>query len=388
MKLAPLMPLQHFETGKTLARDGRLSEACDAFRQATQLDPSLIGAWVNLCVLSKNLGRVGEAEYAIAAAFTHSGQTADFSEEAEHIYNVLHWHLALLELAKGNLHEGFALFRSRFHGGTNWQRFESPKPLWRGEDLNGKTILITAEQGHGDMLMMARYLPLLKQKGAKIIFQTHPALVDYFTGWDFVDHVVSVREPIRMDFDYHAPIFDLPYRFGTDTQTIPAAVPYLPVAKNSNPLNSAKRKIGIVWAGQKDNPRDHLRSLKLVDILPLFSAPDTQFYNLTRERSDSDATLLAEYGVIDLTADLHNFAASAGFINQMDLVISCDTATAHLAGGLGKPVYVALPFAPDWRWGYERSDSPWYPTMRLFRQPHIGDWTPVVSDIKSAITKA
>lgn len=379
-------PHAWFRYGLALSKLDRDEEAVEAYRQALSLDPTLMAALVNLCISFKNLGRFKDAETALRQALTLSGQTLATDEDAEKSYTVLHWHLALLELVVDDYIKGFAHFRARFHGGTNWIRNEKEEPLWRGEDLQGRTLRVTAEQGHGDTLMMARYLPLLKERGASVIFQPHPALTRYLSGWQGADDIVAYGTSPARHADFQVPIFDLPYRFQTSFETLPASVPYLPVP--SNPSGIVPRSIGLIYAGQPDNVRDKSRSLSLIALTELFELKDYRFHNLTRDLKSGDTDILARYGVHDHSPDIHDFADSARLIAAMDLIITCDTATAHLAGGMGRPVWVLLPFSPDWRWGLERETCPWYPTMRLFRQKIRGDWSDVMKRVHHALESA
>ena len=387
-RLNPAAPKAWLRYGLALNRFERDEEAATAYRRAADLDPRFIAAWVNLCISLKNIGQPNEALATIRRAMALAGQNTSTDDAAEESYGLLHWHLALLELALDDYHNGFAHFRARFKGGTNWRRTNAI-PLWRGEDLCGKTILITAEQGHGDTLMMARYLPLLKQRGARVVFQPHPALTRLFAGWDGVDDVVAWgAEPPPCNVT--APVFDLPYRFGTEIPTLPP-----PCGegwggegdgKSGVHIQEHQRSCGVVWAGQPDNVRDHLRSLPLDVFADIFSAPNYAFYNLTRDLKDGDTETMARHGVTNLAPQIVDFADAAQIVAQLDLVITCDTAMAHLAGSMGKPVWILLPFVPDWRWGYGRDTSPWYPSARLFRQTRRGDWVEVIQRVREAIT--
>ncbi|HXE42241.1 MAG TPA: hypothetical protein VN516_04370, partial [Candidatus Baltobacteraceae bacterium] len=280
----------------------------------------------------------------------------------------------------------FARYRARFKDLGDLKRPNFAQPLWRGEDLTGKTILVCDEQGYGDTLMFCRYLPLLKARGAKVIFSVHPVLEPLFTGWSGADTVIVHGQPVPA-FDFHAATFDLPHRFGTTLETIPAKVPYLPLpeldaATRLDP--TSKKKIAVVWGGSPLHKNDENRSIPLSVFAEVFEE-DAQFYSLNRDMKPGDAELLPRLPVINLALRLKNFADAAQFIRQCDLVITCDTATAHLAGGLGGKVWVLLPFAPDWRWLLNRDDSPWYPSMRLFRQARAGDWAEVISRVKKAL---
>jgi Flp pilus assembly protein TadD len=372
--------------GLTLNAFQRDEEAIAAYRRVTELEPKLATGWINLSVSLKNAGQFREAETSILNGIANTGVPLSIDEDAEADYGLLHWHLALSKLGFGEYREGFAYFRARFKGGTSWKRLDDPRPLWRGENLQGKTILVTAEQGHGDMLMMARYLPLLKSQGAKALFQTHPALLPYFSGWNGVDEVISTDAPLGIAFDFHVPVFDLPYRFQTTRETIPSQ-PYLPLpeADDKTRLSAKGRKIGVVWAGQSKNIRDKIRSIPLDVFGEIFSAADATFYNLTYEVQPEQAAFLKQHNIINLVPQIRSFADTARYVSQLDLIITCDTAIAHLAGGMGKPVWILLPFNPDWRWGYEEKNTPWYPTARLFRQNRSGDWADVMQRVREAL---
>ncbi|MER2520670.1 MAG: tetratricopeptide repeat-containing glycosyltransferase family protein [Bdellovibrionales bacterium] len=367
--------------GIALARVERHEEACASFRRAVSLDSSLVAAWANLCVSSKALGRFREAEDSIRRALSAAGATAGLAEQDENSYSFLHWHLALLELLRNDYRAGFAHFRARFVGGTDWIRHKFSQPLWRGEDLRGKTLLVTTEQGHGDAIMLARYLPLLKARGARVLFQAHPALARLFEGWSGADKIIPLGQAPDEGFDYHTAIFDLPYRFGTSFEMVPASMPYI---SHLSPDSATRLQpngspaVGVIWAGHPGNLRGLNRSVPLADFAPLFGVSGFRFFNLTRDMREGEADLLPRYPMTDLSGRLSDFADTARFMQQMDLIITCDTATAHLAGALGKPVWTLLPFVADWRWGAQGDSCPWYPTMRLFRQEVAGDWGAVV----------
>jgi lipoprotein NlpI len=374
VKLLPKAPRAWLRYGLALSRLGRDEEACDAYRRALTLDPTLVNAWVNLCFSSKSLGRVDEAEAAIRLAITSAGLTFDTDENAEERYSYPHYHLALIDLLRGRYREGFSYFRSRFKGGTDWRRMESSRPLWRGADLKGKTILVTAEQGFGDTLMVARYVPLLKARGARVVFQVQPALARLFRAWPSADAVIAIGEPVGDAFDTHVPIFDLPYVFGTTLETVPAAVPYLPLMQPEAKTvlaGDGRPKVGVIWAGQPGNIRGKNRTLPLAVFSELFRETGCQFFNLTRDIKPGDADLLKSHGVTDL-----------------DLIITCDTATAHLAGGMGKKTWVLLPFVADWRWGLVPDTCAWYPTARLFKQRQRDDWSDAVSAVHAGLRDA
>lgn len=399
--------------GVALNRLGRDEEALPYYKEALRLKPDWTEVWDNIGQTYQNLNRLDEAEAAYHRCIACAGQTIadeDSRRVDEREYGGRHWHLALLELLMGNLKSGFSRYRARFKDVKGLEREPWPRPVWQGEDLAGKTILVMDEQGAGDCLMMMRYLPLLKERGARVFLYVSPALAPLFEGWGCVDTLYRRGETIA-DFDYYASIFDLPYAFGTTLETIPAKVPYLPVLAGGEDVlrlcegqrpeaiqncsddsgwlryarNDRRAKIGVVWAGAPLHKHDRKRSLPISAFERLFQIKDFQFYSFNRDKREGDDAVLQACGVIDLAPALNSFADSARLMGQMDLVISCDTATAHLAGGLGRPVWTLLPFAPDWRWMTAREDSPWYPTMRLFRQKTSGDWAGVMESVERAL---
>lgn len=388
-----LLPDNHrawFGYGVALNRLDCNEEAITAYKRSLELNPQRADIWDNLAQTYQSLGRLEEAEATFIKTIDVAGQTisdeaARAVDEAE--YGNRHWHLALMELLRGKYIQGFARYRSRFKDVGGLSRPKFSKPVWKGENLNGKTILVCDEQGYGDTLMMARYLPLMKQQGAKIIFSVHPVLKPLFDGWFAADEVIVHGDTVT-NYDCYASVFDLPYCFKTTLETIPTTAPYLPVPEASTATdikNSGKPKIGVVWGGSPLHKNDARRSVPLRIFGSLFSNANFDFYSFNRDLKPGDKELLQNYPLTDLTPRLNNFANAARLVQQMDLIITVDTATAHLAGGLGKKTWVLLPFAPDWRWLTDRNDSPWYPTMRLFRQGKIGDWENVITRVSAAL---
>ncbi len=388
--LAPEDPRGWFGIGVVYSRLNRDSDALAFYQEALRLRPEWVEGWDNLGQTFQNLNLVDEAERAFRRCVACAGQTIENEDSRavdEKEYGSRHWHLALLELLKGDLKRGFARYRSRFHEVEGLAREPWPRPVWQGEKLDGKILLVMDEQGMGDCLMMARYLPLLKERGAKVKLHIAAPLIPLFKEWSAVDEVFAKGERIS-DFDFYASIFDLPYAFQTTLETIPAETPYLPLpsadAETKLEIDGLP-KIGVIWAGAPLHKHDWKRSVPLEIFQTLFEEKDFRFYSFNRDKRKGDEAILSACGVTDLAPLLVDFAASARLMGQMDLIISCDTATAHLAGGLGKRVWTLLPFAPDWRWLLNREDSPWYPTMRLFRQRESGDWADVMTRVRSAL---
>jgi ADP-heptose:LPS heptosyltransferase len=260
--------------------------------------------------------------------------------------------------------------------------------LWDGSDISGKTILLYTEQGHGDAIQFIRYVPAVVQRGATIIVECQKELASLFQNVEGIKKVISIGEQLPA-FDLHCPLLSLPLKFNTTLDTIPAEIPYIKV----NPLStrkwkdklsddSSKLKVGLVWAGSQSHKDDRNRSFALNTFAPLAQFDNIVFYSLQKEKGSEQAKKPPEgMKLIDHMEEINDFSDTAALIENLDLVISVDTAVAHLAGAMGKPVWTLLPFVPDWRWLLNREDSPWYPTMKLFRQPSHSDWKSVIHKV-------
>jgi len=250
------------------------------------------------------------------------------------------------------------------------------------------------EQGFGDTIQFVRYAPLVAARGARVVVACHALLTDLLRSIKGVQ-VIGTDEPPPA-FDYHTPMMSLPRAFETRLDTIPASVPYLfaqparlEAWRRRLAARGARQRIGLVWAGNPKYPRDRARSCAVERLAPLLMLRDCMFYSLQKGATAAEVVKLDPSGerVLDYSGELESFADTAALIGALDLVISVDTAVAHLAGALGKPVWILLPFAPDWRWLQEREDSPWYPTARLFRQPRRGDWDSVLERVAAELEK-
>jgi hypothetical protein len=273
-------------------------------------------------------------------------------------------------------------------------RRDFAQPQWRGEeDLRGRTILVHAEQGLGDTIQFARYVPLLAQAGATVILEAPPALCSLLARLPGVAGIMRRGEPLP-GFDLHCPLLSLPLAFGTDAGSIPSAVPYLSAApeqiarwRERLPVSTTRRTIGLAWSGSAANPNDRRRSIPLADLAPLIAAAaGSRLVSLQKDMRSADAATLTTWpAIVPLGERLRDFDDTAALISCLDLVVTVDTAVAHVAGALGKPVFIMLPFAPDWRWLAEGDDTPWYPTARLFRQTQRGQWGDVVQRVAAAL---
>ncbi|MCC3407550.1 MAG: tetratricopeptide repeat protein [Microcoleus sp. PH2017_10_PVI_O_A] len=364
----------HTYLGYLKQENGQITEAMEHYQQALATNPNLGETNLYLGCALESQGRVAEA----IDCYTKAIQLSPESPE-------LRLRLAFALLLTGNFQRGFAEYESRWQTQELEQQYTN-YPLWDGSDLHGKTILLHPEQGFGDAIHFIRYAPLVKQKGGKVMVACHQSLKRLFEKVAGVDNVVTNPQNLR-DFQVQAPLLSLPRILGTTLETIPANIPYLTApddGKISLESNN-KLKVGIVWAGGPLHRKNHERSCKLSDFLKFLDVPGASFYSLQKDLSAGDLTLLNQQQIPDLSEHCVDFADTAAIISQLDLVICVDTAIAHLAGALGKPVWILLSFMSDWRWMLTREDSPWYPTVRLFRQSKAGDWDAVGDRIKAAL---
>ena len=370
--------------GNALQKLDRHDDALASYEQALAINPEHAEVLYNRGNALASLGRHKEALASTARAIAVSPN-----------YINAHWNEALLRLRLGDYAGGLKKYEWRWKRGEGLKKKRNfTQRPWLGEAAAaGKTILLHAEQGFGDTIQFVRYATLLAKHGAHVILEVQPPLKSLLSQFGDGIRVIGSGEAIP-NFDLHCPLLSLALAFRTELATIPADVPYLTAPidrieawKDRLPPRQALR-VGIAWSGNSTHADDRNRSIALARLMPLFDAPDIQFVSLQKEWSDGDAQLLAgDARMADLRAHLNDFSDTAAAIAQLDLVISVDTSVAHLAGALGKPVWVLLPFCPDWRWLLDRVDSPWYPTARLFRQPRIGDWDSVIVDIRNALTQ-
>jgi hypothetical protein len=268
-----------------------------------------------------------------------------------------------------------------------------PQPLWDGSDLADRRILLRLEQGFGDMIQFIRYAPMVADRGGRVIVQCPPVLRRLLEDQCGIEQIVTDQEPLPA-FDVHYPLLSLAGLFHTRLGNVPNEVPYLLptselVDKWGAKLNDQPPgfRVGLVWAGNPDHNNDHNRSLSL-DVMSRFArVPGARFFSLQKgEPARQAKSPPAGMELVDWTDQIADFADTAALISHFDVVIACDTAVAHLAGAMGRPVLLLLPFAPDWRWMLGRPDSPWYPTMRLFRQHRPRDWDSAMEEATHALT--
>ncbi|MBB15476.1 hypothetical protein CMK22_09390 [Candidatus Poribacteria bacterium] len=379
IQLQPDYADAYFNLGNSLREQGKLEESTRALQKAIQLQPDYADAYFNLGNSLREQGKLEESTHALRKAIQLQPDYAD-----------AHFNLAVLLLLQGDFVEGWEKYEWRWNSSLKSQKRDFKRPLWDGSALDGKSILIYAEQGFGDSIQFVRYIDLFPDADSSIIVACEPELKSLFKGIDRIDTLVTKGEDIP-NFDFHVPIVSLPYIFNTTLDTIPARIPYLypkPTADSVFHLGgSDDLKVGIVWAGSPTHINDSNRSVSLKDFKCLLDVEGCQFFSLqVGQRSVDIRQHGYNYMIKDLGKQLTDFHHTALAILQLDLVISVDTAVAHLAGSLGKPVWTLLPFIPDWRWMLSRSDTPWYPSMTLFRQKERGDWYSVFQEIRLALT--
>jgi tetratricopeptide (TPR) repeat protein len=350
------------------------------FRKVLQRKPDHAAAWTNL-------GNAWLAWNAIDAAISCYRKTLALRPEE----TAAAWNLGIVSLLNGDLQSGWAGYEQRFDvpGATPRRAFATP--LWRGESLTGKTLILHAEQGIGDTLQFVRYAPIFASQGARIVVECQTGLLPLLVGMEGVAVWVGARKDGSVDHlpaaDFQLPLLSAPAITGTALDTIPLPEGYLHA-----PATSARKwkrwlgaptrqlRVGVCWAGNPNHKNDMNRSISAPLLAMLEAVPTVEWVNLQKGHP-----MPAAPDMRNAARELHDFADTAGLIENLDLILSVDTSVAHLAGALGKPVWVMLPYAPDWRWMLDRSDSPWYAKARLFRQSERGNWIGVLREVAEAL---
>ena len=385
----PGHPGVHYNRGLALYALGRYAASLEAHDRALASAPEHAGAWLHRGRSLAALNRADEAvkSYAKARSAGKDHPDIQFSEA-----------LALLTL--GDYRTGFEKYEAR------WRRSGMPSPqsrrgpLWLGGyPLSRKTVLLHAEQGLGDTIQFARYVPLLAATGANIVLEVQSELTALMARLDGGAKIIASGEA-PPPFDVHCPLGSLPLALRTEPDSVPASIPYLSaddasLTKWSARIGALPRpRIAIAWSGNPSHYNDRNRSLAFARLRPLFAHPAAQggagarFISIQYDvRAEDASALAAETRVLHLGGDLQNFTDTAAVIALSDLVIAADTAVAHLAGAMGRPLWVLIPFAPDWRWTLNGEASPWYPTARLFRQTTLGDWDGVIARVTAELSK-
>ncbi|HEX4227781.1 MAG TPA: tetratricopeptide repeat-containing glycosyltransferase family protein [Bryobacteraceae bacterium] len=384
--LRPQYAEAHSNLGIALLRLDRPQDALASFTAAIALDPGLNIAYSNLGAALSELDRHEEA----LPIFQRARQLEP--DAPQPVFNE-----ALARLALGDFEKAWEDYEARWVAvELKLKSRNFPQPLWDGETgIAGKTFLIHAEQGLGDMILLARYIPLVAQRGARLIVECYQPIQSLIAAIPGVSQVLIYGEDLP-DFDIHAPFGSLPRAFKTTLQTIPDRVPYLPAPTHSPTIDDLdntddpRPRVGVCWAGNPEYPRDRHRSIPLAVFQRLFRVPNVRFVSLQQRLRPGDEQILANYDNIDLVTDRKGstLADTAALISKLDLVITVDTAIGHLTGALGRPVWVLLAYFPYWVWLRNRSGNPWYPTAQLFRQPRMGDWESVVERVAETLKLA
>ena len=373
LALRPDFPEAHSNLGNALRQLGALDEAVTHCRRAIALRPAFAEAHNNLGLAWHEQARLDEAIGSVRQAIALRPDYPD-----------AHKNLALLLLTVGDLPAGWAEYEWRWQ--TAHQRAarrDFPRPQWRGEAAEGRTLLIHAEQGFGDMVQFCRYVPMAAARGLRVILEVQAPLLRLLRGLPGADQVLAFGEALP-EFDLHCPILSLPLAFGTTLASIPSAGPYLRadaagVAAWRTRLAATGQdlRVGLAWAGNPLAGADRRRSIAPDRLAPLFDVSGVRFFTLQK----GGPAAPARFPLTDHMEAMADFADTAALIAALDLVISVDTAVAHLAAALGKPVWLLDRFAPCWRWLLGRRDSPWYPTLRLYRQTRPDDWESVLAEV-------
>jgi len=377
----PRYPEAHYNLGNALRAEGEWQEAVGCYENLVRLAPGHLSGWLNLGGSLIALHRFEEAIRAEQRALELDPECRD-----------AHWNLGLALLATGDYRQGWREYEWRLKDGAAFPALLSGRALWDGSPLAGRTILLRAEQGFGDALQFFRYVPLLAGQGARVVVECRPELLPLFVSQGHGVRFVAVGED-PSPFDTFAYLMSLPFLLGTTLANLPAAIPYLQAdpalreAWGRRMPGAAGLKIGIAWAGSAGYKNDRYRSLPLRLFAPLAGIPGVQLCSLQLGAAAGELGEFPEAGISDLGRLVRDFADTAAIVANLDLVISVDTAVAHLAGALGKRVCLLLPIFCDWRWLSGRVDSPWYPTMRLYRQESAGEWEPVLAELMSDLAE-
>jgi tetratricopeptide (TPR) repeat protein len=380
---APTNPLAHYNRGNSLRALGRDGDAAAAYERALSAAPSHVNAWLNRGLALAALNRHQEALQCYGKVLSLQPENAD-----------AHFNVALSLLTVGDYPRGFAEYEWRWKRTGMGVVRKFRQPLWRGDvALAGKTILLHAEQGLGDTVQFVRYVPLLARAGARVLLEVQPGLAPLLADVEGVAEIFARGEPLP-PFDLQCPLASLPLACKTEVSNIPAGIPYLRVPEQRMAQWRARFEglrspcVAIAWSGQITHVNDRNRSIALAELEPLLSVPGAQFVSVQRELRLGEAEMLARDGrILHLGEELNDFADTAAVLALADLTICVDTSVAHVAGALGRPAWVLLPFQPDWRWSLEREHSPWYPAVRLYRQPAPGDWCGVIERVRAALVE-
>ena len=385
IKLEPDFAEAYYNLANSLRDEARSAGAIENYRQAVQLKPDFAEAY-------NHLGNVLNAKGEYAEVIENDKAIENYRKalQIKSDFAEAHWNLSLVLLRTGRFTEGWKEYEWRLNPALNMtvypHSYETPR--WDGSYFKGKSLIVHCEQGLGDTLHFVRYLPIVKARGGKVILEIRKPLyklLQYFPGIDeLVEASFDYKQTVKVD--YHVSLMDLPKIFETTLETIPAAIPYIHACPTKaeywrKKLTSQEFKVGIVWAGSPTHGNDRYRSCTLKHFAPLTKVDGVRLYGLQKGKAAAQAELADEMAITNLGIEFEDFTDTAAAIENLDLIISVDTSVLHLAGAMGKMVWALLPFSPDWRWMLNRQDSPWYPTMKLFRQKKWGQWESVFQDV-------
>jgi Flp pilus assembly protein TadD len=383
LQLAPDLAEAHSGLGNVFKDLGRLDEAISRYRRALQAKPDFPDAYSNLGNVLELLGRHAESASAYEAALRLQPDHAE-----------AHWNHSLLLLLLGEFERGWAEYEWRWQT-KGFTRRDYRRPRWRGERAPGRTILLHAEQGLGDTIQFVRYASTVKAYVGKVVFECQRPLVRLLSGCPGIDVLIAEGDE-PPSFDLYAPLLSVPGILGTNLAGIPSGIGYV-IPEAGRVAHWRRRlagldgyRVGIGWQGNPKYAKDRYRSIPLAHFAPLAQVPGVRVVSLQKGGGEEQLEALrSRLPILDFSAELDEasgpFVDTVAILKSLDLVVTSDSALAHLAGAVGVPVWVALPSAPDWRWLLGRDDSPWYPTMRLFRQKTLGDWAGVFEDIVQAL---
>ena len=373
LRMKPDLAEGHYNLGKAFEKLDKLEEAEASYRRALKRKPDYFDAWFNLAISLSDQCKLRDAQRCYQQALAMKPDDVDAN-----------WNLSLIFLLSGNLKEGWKKYEWRLKQ-PKYRFLKSQKERWQGKEAPDKTLLVRAEQGLGDVLQFIRFIPLLKPRVGRLLFECQPSLTRLLRNFSGIDEIYSRNadlSPPDVPYDVDSPLLSLPGILEVTLDSIPADAPYiLPEKerveewKQRIPPEAGQLKIGIVWAGHVGHKGNTKRSTSLLSWAPLAGIGGLTFFSLQiGEAAAEGLNPPPGMNLVDLTDSIADFADTAAFLSLLDMVISVDTAVAHLAGAMATPVWTLLPFAHDWRWLLGRRDTPWYPTMRLFRQRVPGDW--------------
>ena len=371
--------------GTSEQSSGMLDEAIRTFERTLELDRSAVITKINLATVLMERNDIDRA----IPLFEEVVETASFGDETpEHA--LAHKNLGLSLMLKGEFDTGAKHYAWRWATREFTPR-DLTSPVWAGEELNGESVFVHWEQGFGDAVQFARFAAHIRDRGGRPILEVPAPLAPLLKTANGIEDIV-IEGTTPPETDLHIPMFDLLGALSVSSQNLPGTIPYLKVDPDRGEQwsdripETGRLRVGLVWAGRPTHRNDRNRSIPLEAMLPLLRQTDVDFYALqVGERVSEIATAGLANDLIDLSPRLSDFAETAAALDQLDLLISVDTSVVHVAGAINRPAWVLIPHAPDWRWGLEDGTSPWYPSLRLWRQPEFGDWDTVLENIAETL---